>query len=60
MTLENEELIQLKGGEQMCDDEVDSDVNNNNRVKDCECIYNNSSVITNNNFVGGHCKCLCR
>ena len=58
MTLENEELIQLKGGEQMCDDEVADDVINNNRIRECECSYNNNSVITNDNFVKT-CKCLC-
>ena len=58
MTLENEELIQLKGGEQMCDDEVADDVINNNRVSGCKCTFNNNSVITNDNHVSG-CDCVC-
>ena len=57
MTLENEELIQLKGGEQMCDDEVGGD-HNTNTWRDCNCFFNNHSALDNNNYVTG-CKCIC-
>lgn len=55
--LNKSELLELTGG--ILELQIDTDINNNNKIAECRCSFNNNNVINNNNYVEG-CLCACK